>query len=231
MSLSDDTQSDVWPPYLADEGVQKALGIARDVAIWNAERIYGIEVHTNDPGHMAVTAFTVVHEHQRACGQLTNSGLLGSAMALMRPSFEVFVRGLWLQWAENSELHRFQQGEDSLDLEKAIKLIVSRSGQTRYSDMLAMWQASKKTLHSYVHHSYQSLIRRSDEFNVPPEEVVSLLNFSSSMAVHASIEITELIERDSKEDGKEATMRIIRPLQWELVQFLNMMGLVEPKEA
>ncbi|WP_425519495.1 DUF6988 family protein [Xanthomonas arboricola] len=47
---------------------------------------------------MAVTAFTVVHEHQRACCQLTYSGLLGSAMALMRPSFEAFVRGLWLQW-------------------------------------------------------------------------------------------------------------------------------------
>lgn len=231
MSLSDDVQNRIWPPYLADDAVQEALGIAKDVAIWNAERIYGVEIHTNDPGHMAVTAFTVVHEHQRACGQLTYSGLLGSAMALMRPSFEAFVRGIWLQWADDSELHRFQQGEDSLNLEKAIKLIVARSGETRYSDMLAIWQASKKTLHNYVHHSYQSLIRRSGEFDVPPEEVVSLLNFSSSMAVHASIEITELMERGSTEERKEATFAITRTLQWELVRFLSMMGLVEPEKT
>ncbi|QWM99701.1 hypothetical protein DGN21_10540 [Xanthomonas sp. MLO165] len=231
MSLSDDAQNRIWPPYLADDAVQEALGIAKDVAIWNAERIYGVEIHTNDPGHMAVTAFTVVHEHQRACCQLTYSGLLGSAMALMRPSFEAFVRGLWLQWADDSELHRFQQGEDSLNLEKAIKLIVARSGETRYSDMLAIWQESKKTLHNYVHHSYQSLIRRSGEFDVPPEEVVSLLNFSSSMAVYASIEITELMERGSTEERKEATFAITRTLQWELVRFLSMMELVEPEKT
>ncbi|WP_428992557.1 DUF6988 family protein [Stenotrophomonas maltophilia] len=29
---------------------------------------------------------------------LVKHGLLGSATALMRPSFEAFVRGLWLQW-------------------------------------------------------------------------------------------------------------------------------------
>lgn len=223
--------SEVWPPYLADQRVQEAFGIAKDVAIWNAERIYGLEVHTNDPGHMAITAFTVVHEHQRACGQLTHTGLLGSAMALMRPSFEVFVRGLWLQWADDAELRRFQLGQDSLNPEKAIKSIVERSGQTRYSDMLDMWLLSKKTLHGYVHHSYQSLIRRGGEIEVPSEEVVSLLNFSSSMAVHASLEILELAERDALEERREATQAITRPLQWELIVFLQAMGLAEPMEA
>ncbi|MBB3922698.1 hypothetical protein FHR65_002933 [Xanthomonas arboricola] len=60
---------------------------------------------------------------------------------------------------------------------------------------------------------------------------MSLLNFSSSMAVYASIEITELMERGSTEERKEATFAITRTLQWELVRFLSMMELVEPEKT
>ena len=231
MSEEPQQPTDIWPPYLADPAVNEAMGLAKDVAVWNADRIYGLEIYTNDPGRMAVTAFSVVHEHHRACGQLTHSGLLGSAMALMRPIFEVFVRGLWLQWADDAELRRYQLGKDSLNPEKAIKWIVERSGQQRYADMLDTWLQSKKTLHGYVHHSYQSLIRQGGEIDILHEEVVSLLTFSSSMAVHASLEITELMERDAPEDRKSATIALTRPLQWELVQFLKTMGLAEPMEA
>jgi len=69
----------------------------------------------------------------------------------MRPSFEAFVRGLWLQWADDQEFVRFQKGHDTAAPEKLIRRVVQRSGEKRYSDLLDTWEQSQKTMHGYVH--------------------------------------------------------------------------------
>ncbi|HHK0218907.1 hypothetical protein KGP84_09830 [Burkholderia multivorans] len=231
MTDTNHDESDVWPRYLENDAVQRALVIARHVATWNEEKLYGIELHAPEPDHMAVAAFAVVHEHQKSCLILVQNGLLGSASALMRPSVEALVRGLWLQWADDAELLRFQKGEDSLNLERAIKLIVQRSGVARYQDLLGMWTQSKRTLHGYVHHGYQSLIRRSGVFEVPPEEVVSLLIFSASLAVHGAIEITELADKRAIPGQETSRREIVNKMQAELVAILDALNLVDRKSS
>jgi len=84
--------------WMEEPRVQRALEWADHVRRWNEEKLYGLVLHGPEPGHMAVVAFAVVHEHQSSVMLLVKHGLLGSATALMRPSFEAFVRGLWLQW-------------------------------------------------------------------------------------------------------------------------------------
>lgn len=222
---------DVWPSYMTDKRVKRAIKIAQDTAVWNEDKLYGIELHSSEPDHMAVVAFAVVHEHQKSCLLLINSGLVASAMALMRPSFEAFMRGLWLHWATDDELLRYQRGEDSLNLERAIKLIAQRSGIVRYNDLLDMWSQSKRTLHGYVHHSYQSLIRRSGVMDVPPDEIASVLNFSSGLATHASIELTELMDKFPP-PGREVERRnLVNQLQGELMNTLYALRLAELPQA
>jgi len=63
--------------------------------------------------------------------------------------------------------------------------VVQRSGEKRYADLLDTWEQSQKTMHGYVHHGYQSLIRRSRVIETSPDEVVDLLGFSTSMALHS----------------------------------------------
>lgn len=179
----------VYPPYMTSPEVRKALAIAAHVQKWNAEKLNGLEIHTNDISYLAIASFTVVHEHQTSVLALTKQGLMASSMALMRPMFEAYVRGLWLVYATQEEFNKYQKGQDSLDLERAIKLLQKRAGKERYDDMLDMWNASKKTLHGYVHNSFQALIRRSGLIEFPTEDVASTLNFSSTLAIHASIEI------------------------------------------
>ena len=217
----------VWPSYIENAGVQGALATAQHVASWSEDSLYGLELHAPEPDHMAATAFAVVHEHQKACLLLVKAGLVGSATALMRPSVEVFVRGLWLQWATDEELARFQKGEDSINLERAIKLIVQRSNIERYKDLLGMWALSKNTLHGYVHHGYQSLIRRSGQIDVPPAEIVSLLNFSSALATHASIELTELADKRAIPGQEAARRNLVNKLQAELVATLGTLSLAD----
>ncbi|KZC21658.1 hypothetical protein RHOFW104R3_20105 [Rhodanobacter denitrificans] len=168
----------------------------------------------------------MVHEHQKSALLLTELGLMASSMALMRPMFEAYVRGLWLVYATQEEFNQYQAGRDSLDLERAIKLILSRSGKSRFNDALEMWKLSKKTLHGYVHNSFQALIRRSGLIELPTADVVSTLNFSSALATLASIEITEIMDSDALPDNKAAVRAIVNSLQADLVATLAEMGLI-----
>ncbi|UJJ49834.1 MULTISPECIES: DUF6988 family protein [Rhodanobacter] len=219
-------QETVWPPYIASPEVQHSLAIAKQVAVWNEETLYGIEVPTNDISRLGIASFAMVHEHQKSALLLTELGLMASSMALMRPMFEAYVRGLWLVYATQEEFNQYQAGRDSLDLERAIKLILSRSGKSRFNDALEMWKLSKKTLHGYVHNSFQALIRRSGLIELPTADVVSTLNFSSALATLASIEITEIMDSDALPDNKAAVRAIVNSLQADLVATLAEMGLI-----
>ncbi|MBX3713496.1 MAG: hypothetical protein KF800_16175 [Lysobacter sp.] len=214
-------------PWLEDGRVQRALEWADHVRLWIENNLYGVVLHAPEPDHMAVVAFAVVFEHQASAMVLVKHGLLGSATALMRPAFEAFVRGLWLQWADEQELARFQKGHDTATPDKIIRMVVKRSGVERYGDLLDTWHQSEKTMHGYVHHGYQSLVRRSGTIDTSPQEVVDLLGFSTSIALHATLETLELAEKRVPV-GEEVT----RPLwvverQLEVIAMLRAMGLIQ----
>ncbi|SDW86086.1 DUF6988 family protein [Lysobacter enzymogenes] len=219
--------TEVWPVWLQDQRVQRALEWADHVQRWIKINLYGLVLHAPDPDHMAAVAFAVVYEHQASAALLVRHGLLGSATALMRPSFEVFVRGLWLQWANDQELAHFQKGHDTAVPEKMISKVVQRSGVQRYADLLDTWSRSQKTMHGYVHHGYQSLIRLSGIIDTPPEEVVDLLGFSTSMALHASLETVDLAGRRVPEDEVATRPQWVADKQLEIVAMLRAMGLVQ----
>lgn len=218
---------ELWPVWLQDQRVQRALGWADYVRLWNENSLCGLELDAPLPDHMSTVAFAVVHEHQASATLLVKQGLMGSATALMRPAFEAFVRGLWLQWANDQELAHFQKGHDTATPDKLIRKVVQRSGIQRYADLEDTWDQSAKTMHGYVHHGYQSLIRRSGEIDTPPEEVVDLLGFSTSMALHASLEILELAEKRAPHSEAAARPQLVAAKQLEIVVMLRSMGLVQ----
>lgn len=218
---------DAWPVWLKEPRVQRALEWADHVRRWNEEQLYGLILHGPEPDHMAVVAFAVVHEHQSSAMLLVKHGLLGSATALMRPAFEAFVRGLWLQWADDQELARFQKGHDTATPEKMIRRVIQRSREKRYADLLDTWEQSQKTMHGYVHHGYQSLIRRSGVIDTSPDEVVDLLGFSASMALHASLETVELAGKRVPEEEMATRPQWVAEKKLEIVTMLRDMGLVQ----
>lgn len=226
--MPDDGAPDsLWPVWLQDPRVQRALEWADLVQRWIEDNLYGLVLHAPEPDHMAVVAFAVVHEHQASVTLLVKHGLLGSATALMRPSFEAFVRGLWLQYANDQELAHFQKGHDTAPPEKIIRKVVQRSGEQRHADLFDTWDLSQKTMHGYVHHGYQSLIRRSGTIEIPPGEVVDLLGFSTSMALHAALETVELAGKRAPENESEIRPQWVAEKQLEIVAMLRAMGLVQ----
>lgn len=226
---------ETWPPYITDPEVKAALAFAFEVAQWNEDRLFGLVLDAPEPNHMAATAFAVVQEHQKAVIGLVKWGMMASATSLTRPSFEAYVRGIWLTIANDEQLAQFQKGQQSSDPEKLIKQCIKHTGRQRYADLLEAWRDSKTSLHGFVHNSYQSLIRWSGLFNVPSAEVVMLLHFSSSLALYAALEILELAQAHPPAGQVHARPTWVASRVDEVLSMLDRMGLVrqqvEPEKS
>ncbi|MGY6273782.1 DUF6988 family protein [Achromobacter denitrificans] len=229
LSEEDAEFAGAWPTYMQSDKVQRLCALGRLVTEWAEERLYEVGIAPSSADHLALTAFAVVHEHHKSCVLLVEEGLFASAAALMRPSLEAYFRGLWLQWAEEPELQRFQEGQDSLEPQRFIKQLVRKSKVQRYGDLLPMWEQSKKTLHGHVHHGYQSLVRRSGEVEVAPEEVATMLKFSTGLALHASLDFTELVDRKPVAGIDIDQRRLVNDLQREIVAFMRALDLATLK--
>ncbi|CAB3734980.1 hypothetical protein LMG26690_05159 [Achromobacter animicus] len=217
--------SELWPSYMQSKKVHKMCALARLVSGWIEEQLYRVGISTCSADHLSLTAFSVVHEHHKSCVLLVEEGLFGSAAALMRPSLEAYFRGLWLQWAEGDELQKFQEGKHSLEPQRFIKQLLQRSKVERYGDLLPMWEESKQTLHGYVHHGYQSLVRRSGEVEVTAEEVTTMLKFSTGLALHASLDFTELVARRPPAGEETELRQAAVALQGKIVAFMRALDL------
>lgn len=218
--------SAIWPPYMANAGVLSAVALGEDAAAWVDRSLTGMEMDGPEPDHMAVVAFLVVHEHHASVLNLVRAGLMASAMALMRPAFEAYVRGIWLSIADDQQLAQFQRGEQSSDPEKLIKACIKHAKKDRYADLLDTWKQSKNSLHGFVHNSYQSLIRRSGVIDIPDDEVVGLVKFSTGLALHASLEILELAQVRVPATHKQTRPALVKGLVDEIVSMFDRMNLV-----
>lgn len=221
--------SEVWPTYMQSERVRELCALGRLVSEWTEDQLYEVGIAASSADHLSLTAFAVVHEHHKSCVLLVEEGLFGSAASLMRPSLDAYFRGLWLQWAEGPELQRFQEGKDSLEPQRFIKQLVQRSNVRRYGELLPLWEQSKKTLHGHVHHGYQSLVRRSGQYEVAAEEVAIMLKFSTGLALHASLDFTELVARTVVATKGGELGRTLARLQREIVAFLLALDLAAVK--
>ena len=68
-------------------------------AIWVQDRIDGLAVSSVSTGarqQWAVACWAAVIEHHHAIVLLTRAGRYSSARALLRPLFEAYIRGVWL---------------------------------------------------------------------------------------------------------------------------------------
>ena len=225
MSNEQGQHGGIWPPYMADPALIEALTLGGEAAAWVDRSLSGLVLDGPEPDHIAVVAFLVVHEHHVSVMKLVRAGLMASGMALMRPTFEAFVRGVWLTIADDQQLAQFQRGEQSSDPEKLIKACIKHTQRERYSDLLETWKDSKKSLHGFVHNSFQSLIRRSGEIEIPHEEVVNLIKFTTGMALHASFEILELAKIHVPAQDRATRPVLVDRLVEEIVLMLGRMNL------
>jgi hypothetical protein len=194
-SVLGDYEEEVWPQYLGFQDVVDHINFAGLFQVWVELSLVDIPYQASRMKDMGVTAFGLALEHHASILQLVKSGNVGSAAALSRPLFETFVRGLWLIKIDDPQkLKNFEDDRDSRDPEKLIKDLIDIDGSKKYADLLNSWVLSKKALHSFVHSRFEAIFRRSNQYQPEAEDIVSMLGFSTGVAVNAVLELLDFLK-------------------------------------
>jgi hypothetical protein len=173
-------------PVQIDETILQG---AFDLHHWIIERLDGMEVSNAERSLVAHSCFDLVIEHHIAITVLIKSRIYGSAFTLVRPTFESFIRDVWIRrCAQDKQItHFINETRDyrlSVILPSVEELYDFKSGiMSRFHD------ASSGILNSLTHGGFQQVARRSNGPHIEPnygaDEIKDFLKLTGTFALMA----------------------------------------------
>jgi hypothetical protein len=141
---------------------------------------------------MAGALFDQVHEHHKAVHLLLKNSFNGSALSLVRPMFETFVRGFWLRrCAPDQAIEKFKKDKLELKFELLIDEI-EKQPDYRRAVLSKIKKQAWKTMCSYAHGGFHQAVNRLTSGFIQPRYAegakVEVVNFSSAVALLSAAE-------------------------------------------
>ena len=164
-----------------------------------ARRMDGLDLAATERNRLCTTCFRQVLEHHEAVVDLVRQTLFGSALALLRPLFEHYVRGIWLaKCASAADLQRFQNGT----LERPVAAMLAAVEFHEMNDAGALSEFRKdlsSTLTEFLRGG-TARVTRSDERNSivgdhPGEEAGATVALAGAIGLLAASEVALLAGR------------------------------------
>lgn len=176
--------------------IQKSEKIAQEISL----HIAGIEIRSELRIRLAGSSLDIALDHHKAVVILISRYLHGSALAIIRPQFEAYVRGVWLhECANDSQIEAFQKGHVP-DFTRLIadveKLDVFQSG-TLGRMKVRFWKA----MCDFTHTGFLHLSRRHTELTIEANydegELIEALHIADIMALLSAIEIARIAKANN----------------------------------
>lgn len=165
-----------------------------------ALKIEGLEFLPSDRNRLSAACFHQALEHHQAIVLLVRHNLIGSAFALVRPMFEIYVRAIWLgKRASAEDLLRFQGGKLKMEFAEMVADIELHEGYNVgvLSDVkMKSWRAMNDFTHGGPLQTMRRITEDSITSNYSDEEIQEVLAFSGAIGFLATSEIALLAGRD-----------------------------------
>lgn len=167
----------------------EAMTRSRELAARIGDIAQGLEFPPSDRNRLSAALLDQVHEHHQAIRLLLENECVGSAIALLRGTFEATVRGVWLfRCASDIDVERFRRdkvekefGELIDDVEGALQVSTGALSRVKSTSWRAMC--------SYDHAGYLQAVRRITPSDIGPSygeaeqvEILSLADFCLALA-------------------------------------------------
>lgn len=177
-----------------------SLNAAESLVERLALKIEGLEFPASDRNRLAAACFHQALEHHEAIVVLARRRLFGSMMALVRPMFEIYIRGIWLNLcASNKGLEKFQNGKLDRKFAELINDIESHDGYS-VGVLSNVKKSSWPEMNDYTHGGALQVIRRitpdSIASDYADEQILEVLEFASAVGYWATSEIALLSRRE-----------------------------------
>lgn len=189
----------------ANKTLELTLQESRDLHTWIFLRLDGVPLPKTRRYLLAISAFDVVLDHFTAITALIEKRACGSAFALVRSTFEVFVRAVWLKdCADDDELAAFERDEYArnfdLILSKVEELEAFKSGALSGLKKQA-WAAMNSYTHGGIHQISRRVKGNAIDPNYLDEEVIEVLRIGQLFALLALIQIVQISSRKDLEQA------------------------------
>jgi Family of unknown function (DUF5677) len=179
--------------------IEAALESAAELTKWLDDSVHGLQIPSGDREAMTGALFDQVHEHHKAIQLLLKNSLVGSAFSLLRPTFENYVRGVWLlRCASDEEVKDFAQDRISKTFGVLIKEIEQNPGYN--VDVLSkVKERTWRAMCSYAHGGFLPVVRRlipgEITSNYSDEEKLDVIKSSDTIAMLAASEMFQMANR------------------------------------
>lgn len=178
-----------------DSALVLAEGQIKQLAL----KIEGVEISASDRNRLSAACLHQALEHHEAIILLIRRKLIGSAFALVRPMFEIYIRAIWLRLcASEIELRRFQKGKLEREFSALITDIESHEDYN-IGVLSGIKKKSWRAMNDYTHGGPLQVIRRINEdsiaSNYSGEEVQEIVTFAGTVGLLATSEISLLAGR------------------------------------
>ena len=153
---------------------------------------------------IAAACFDLAVEHAAAVHDLlarpSESQMPGSAMALVRPVFEVYVRGLWLhRCASEIELRRYTEDARIPEIAAMIAALEAQE-EFRNGALSRTKDDAWVAMCGYLHGGSHATARRFDDGVIAPcypDEVLRAgLHYATHYGLRAAMAIAQMLKRD-----------------------------------
>jgi hypothetical protein len=184
---------------------------AESLVAWIAKQTEGLTVPDNVRNRIAYGLFHLAAEHHQSIVFLVREELYGSALALVRPLLECYVRGIWvLRVASEVQVERFRENSKIKKLKELIAEVEKHPGYSvgYFADIE---KYSLSALHEYTHGGIRQVVQRinmdSIVSNYSRNEIKKLLSFSGQIGLLVATELIVVTKNDVKE--REVLFRAI----------------------
>jgi hypothetical protein len=165
-----------------------------------ALKIEGLQFPASDRNRLAAACFHQALEHHEAIVLLARRMLFGSVMALMRPMYEIYIRGVWLHvCASDAHLKEFQKGRLRRKFDSLVNDIEACEGYN-VGVLSRIKQASWRAMNDYTHGGPLQIIRRITPEAIASEysddQIEEVLRFAGGIGYWATAEVALLAGRE-----------------------------------
>jgi hypothetical protein len=177
-----------------------SLNAAESLVERLALKIEGLEFPASDRNRLAAACFHQALEHHEAIVVLARRRLFGSMMALVRPMFEIYIRGIWLNLcASNTDLEKFQNGKLDRKFAELINDIESHDGYS-VGVLSDVKKSSWRAMNDYTHGGALQVIRRITPDSIASDytdkQILEVLEFAGAVGYWATSEVALLARRE-----------------------------------
>lgn len=183
---------------------------------WIHKRLNDLEIPKDRKILLGVCCFDTAIEHQLAIATLIHSRVYGSAFALVRSTFESFVRGVWLRrCATEDEIDDYVSDKIDLKFYKILNDIEKLEGFQ--NGVLSQIKADAwKVMNSYTHSGIEQASRRLTSNAIEPNysdtEILSLLRIADAFAILSFQQtVSDAGRLDLATEAQKKLLEVVKP--------------------